>query len=69
MFVLSVLTAPGVQADTTCVTPPVWSMVCAEATPIGFITHRIWLPFFLFYQAILMLFFNIMMPYTTGGTQ
>jgi len=30
------------KSDTTCTTPPVWTMVCAEATPLGFITHRIW---------------------------
>jgi hypothetical protein len=29
-------------SDVTCSTPPVWSMVCAEATPLGFVTHRIW---------------------------
>jgi len=32
----------AVKEDMTCSTPPVWSMVCAEATPLGFITHRIW---------------------------
>jgi len=30
------------EKDLTCTTPPVWSMVCAEATPLGFISHRIW---------------------------
>jgi hypothetical protein len=28
--------------DGSCSTPPVWSMVCAEATPLGFVSHRIW---------------------------
>jgi hypothetical protein len=30
------------EKDMSCSTPPVWSMVCAEATPLGFVTHRIW---------------------------
>jgi len=37
-------TAPVLEpkADVSCSTPPVWSMSCAEATPLGFIHHRIW---------------------------
>lgn len=36
------LAKPTLMDNTSCVTPPVWSTVCAEATPLGFITHRIW---------------------------
>jgi len=32
----------SVVAPYTCTTPPVWSLICAESTSLGIVTHRIW---------------------------